>query len=100
MAIRSRSLIKTLEAKKYMTALCKHWSHKFENLTYDDAKGHIPFRENVSLDMFVEPDILVVELTTPNEEEALRMEGVFVNHLERFAFREQLNIEWHRETLA
>lgn len=100
MTIRSRAIIQTSEASKYMQALCKHWTHKIENITYDDKQGHVPFKEDVKLDMFVEDGALIAQILTPSEEDALRMEGVFDKHIERFAFREPLTIAWTRETLA
>ncbi|MHC5306979.1 DUF2218 domain-containing protein [Bartonella sp. LJL80] len=100
MTIRSRALIKTEHASKYLQQLAKHWSHKFEDLTFDEKQAHIPFRENVTLDMFAEENELVAQILTPDEEDALRMEGVFDRHIERFAFREVLDIHWQRETLA
>lgn len=100
MTIRSRAIIKTENASKYLQQLSKHWSHKFPNLTFDDKEAHIPFSDDVTVDMFAEPAELVVQILTPNEFEALRIEDVFDRHIIRFAFREELEINWNRETLA
>lgn len=100
MTIRSRAIIKTENASKYLQQLSKHWSHKFSDLTFDDKEAHIPFSDDVTVDMFAEPAELVVQILTPNEFEALRIEGVFDRHIIRFAFHEELAINWNRETLA
>ncbi|AQT43013.1 hypothetical protein BBC0178_015540 [Bartonella apihabitans] len=53
----------------------------------------------MTVDMFAEKASLVVQITTPNEFEAIKIEGIFDQHILRFAFKEQLSIDWHRETL-
>lgn len=98
--IQSRSIIATKFAVKYLTQLSKHWSHKFSELTYSETEAHIPFSETINVDMFAEENSLVVQILTPDEFEAFRIEGIFANHLQRFAFREQLTIDWHRKTLS
>jgi len=98
--IRSRAMIATKFATKYLIQLSKHWSHKFPKLTYSETEAHIPLSEIITINMFADENSLVVQILTPDELEALRMEGVFVNHLQRFAFREELTIHWSRETLA
>ncbi|EJF89095.1 DUF2218 domain-containing protein [Bartonella tamiae] len=100
MAIQSRTLIQTDHASKYLQQLAKHWSHKLADLTFDETTAHIPFRQGVILDMFANKDALEVQFITTDEDDALKMEGVFDRHLERFAFRETLHIDWHRKTLA
>jgi len=97
--IRSRTTIKTANAARYLTQLSKHWGHKFD-VTHTDKESHIPFSETVQLDMHAQADELSVQIDTPSEHEAQRMEGVFTNHIVRFAFRETLTIDWQRESRA
>ncbi|WP_297323636.1 DUF2218 domain-containing protein [uncultured Bartonella sp.] len=99
MTIRSRAIIKTANGSKYLQQLAKHWNHKFPDLTFNEKEAHIPFSAEVTIDMFAEEDSLVVQILTPNEFEALKIEGIFDQHLLRFAFKEELAIDWHRETL-
>lgn len=96
--IRTRSVIKTLNAGKYLAQLSKHWQHRF-SFSYTETEAHIPFSDTIRLDMFADPAELAVQLEAPDEEDITRMETVFVKHLERFAFREKLTIDWQRETL-
>lgn len=97
--IQSRAVIKTSNASRYLQQLCKHWSHKIESLTYNESQAHIPFNEDINLDMFADDKELAVEIKAGSEAEALRYEGVFASHIERFAFRETLDIHWNRTTL-
>lgn len=99
MTIRSRAIIETKNASKYLQQLSKHWSHKFPDLTFNEKEAHIPFSDDVTIDMFAENDSLVVQILTPNEFEAIKIEGIFDQHILRFSFKEQLSIDWHRETL-
>ncbi|AQT45252.1 DUF2218 domain-containing protein [Bartonella sp. M0280] len=99
MTIRSRAIIETENASKYLQQLAKHWSHKFPDTTFSEKEAHIPFSDDVTVDMFAEKASLVVQITTPNEFEAIKIEGIFDQHILRFAFKEQLSIDWHRETL-
>jgi len=95
--IQSHSIIKTKSGSKYLQQLSKHWAHKIEALTYDSHKAHIPFNEEVVLELFAREGELEARLLAPDEETLLRMEGVFVRHIERFAFRETLEIGWQRQ---
>lgn len=94
--IRSRTIIKTPNASKYLVQLAKHWSHKFA-FSYTPEQAHIPFSSEIRLDMFADPAELAVQIDTPAEAEAIRMEQVFISHIKRFAFREPLEIRWQRE---
>ena len=99
MTIRSRAIIETENANKYLQQLAKHWSHKFPDMTSSEKEAHIPFSDDVTIDMFAEKSSLVVQIMSPNEFEAIKAEGIFDQHILRFAFKEKLAIDWHRETL-
>lgn len=96
--IQSRTIIKTDHASKYLQQLSKHWQHKFETLTYSPTEAHIPFGNDITLTMFADDQQLTVAINTPDEETALRIQGIFDSHIERFAFRETLLIEWQMHT--
>jgi len=95
--LQSYSIIKTESGSKYLQQLCKHWAHKIEALNYDAQKAHIPFNEEVLLELFAREGELEVRLRAPDEETLQRYEGVFVSHIERFAFRETLTIGWQHQ---
>jgi len=95
--IRSHSIIKTQSGSKYLQQLCKHWAHKIGALSYDSAKAHIPFNEEVVLELFARDGELEACLLAPDEETLSRYQGVFVSHIERFAFRETLEISWQHQ---
>ncbi len=86
--------IATPNGSKYLQQLCKHWSHKFE-VTFDPAAGTIPFPSSV-LHLAATPDALMLTISAPEAATFDRMEGVVVEHLQRFAFREDLTVAWVR----
>jgi len=92
--IQSQSIIKTQSGSKYLQQLCKHWAHKIEALTYDKEKAQIPFNEEVKLELFAREGELEARLWASDEETLSRYEKVFERHIERFAFRETLEIDW------
>ena len=90
----SVATIPTANGSKYLQQLCKHWSHKFA-VEFDADAGRIAFPTSV-LALAATPEALVLTLAAPEAATFDRMEAVVVEHLERFAFREELKVEWVR----
>lgn len=86
--------ITTEHASRYLQQLCKHWSHRFAETTFDAAHGVVPFGE-ATCTFDASSDALRLHLEAAPEQIA-RMEEVVAKHLERFAFRETLDIRWTR----
>ena len=83
--------ISTAHASRYLQQLCKHWSHKFP-VEFTPEHGRIAMPTAVcELDARAEGLTLRLEAADDVLE---RMEGVVAEHLKRFAFREDLQIEW------
>ncbi|WP_114394869.1 DUF2218 domain-containing protein [Oleisolibacter albus] len=92
--IRTETSIATGNAARYLTQLCKHWSHKFA-VTFGPETGHIPFGEGRSCDLAATADRLTVRVTAPDATTLARLQDVVIDHLKRFAFREDLGTpEW------
>lgn len=74
--------------------MCKHFSVKVP-ATYTETEGHVlfPFGD---CKMKADNDILSISIAVENEETAAKAEGVIVSHLMKFAWREQLDIQWNR----
>ena len=86
--------VPTAHASRYLQQLCKHWSYKFET-EFDDAQGRINFGA-AAVRFAAAPDVLAVTLMAGDSDGLDRMEGVVAEHLRRFAFREELAIDWVR----
>ena len=80
------AIIKTANARKYMTQLCKHWSHRFD-IALDDATGTAQLPGGA--------ETLAVEILPKDASALPRMKEVVAEHLNRFAFREApLSLSW------
>jgi len=86
--------VATTNGSKYLQQLCKHWSHKFET-EFDADTGRIAF-PTAALTFAATPDLLTMTLAAPDAATLDRMETVVVDHLQRFAFREALEVTWTR----
>ncbi len=84
----------TQNARRYLTQLCKHWSHRFE-VRFDDTSGEVPLPSGPCR-LKAEPDRLEIELETADPAQLDRMEQVVAEHLQRFAFREPFEVVWTR----
>jgi hypothetical protein len=91
----SNAAVTTENGSKYLQQLCKHWAHKMVT-EFDPAAGRVDFPSGPQLFLRVEGSLLHLKLETADDS-AERMEGVVADHLKRFAFREELVIEWTRE---
>ena len=80
----SQATVQTRNASRYMTRLCKHWSHRFE-VEHDEHKGRIEFGEEERCLLKASADSLemTVHAASPSALESL--EKVVVDHLMRMA---------------
>ncbi len=89
----TNATIPTSYVKKYMTQICKHWSHKFE-VSLDEQNGSADLPGGL-VRFVAKEDSLEVELTPKEPTNLPRMKDVVADHLNRFAFREApLPIDW------
>lgn len=93
-ATTSEARVTTEHASRYLQQLCKHWSHKFPETTFDASHGVVPFGA-AACTFDATPDNLLLRIEAAPGDIA-RMEEVVAKHLERFAFRETLDIRWSR----
>ncbi|MDP2356605.1 MAG: DUF2218 domain-containing protein [Beijerinckiaceae bacterium] len=92
----SRAQISTASGAKYMTQLCKHWSHRLA-VEYNETTGRIAFDEERRCILHAAPDALELNVETASDEQLARTQETVVNHLKRFAFREDFGeISWRR----
>lgn len=91
-ATRSTAAIPTEHASRYLQQLCKHFAHKLP-VSFDPAAGSIGF-DIGECRLQAEGGTLRLEAEAPDEARLARLKEVIASHLLRFAFREELTIDW------
>jgi hypothetical protein len=91
-AVRSIAEITTPKAARYLQQLCKHFEHK-RPVTYDERSGQIAFSiGDCRLD--AAETVLRLSLAAPDSAQMAQLQEVVARHLLRFAFREEMQIDW------
>ena len=88
---RSISHVQTEKASGYLQQLCKHFGHKVP-VDFDAERGSITLPFGTCALEAREGELVM----TVEGEDAGKLEQVIGSHLERFAFRESLNVTWDR----
>jgi uncharacterized protein len=91
-AARSIAEVATPNAGRYLQQLCKHFQHKLP-VTHDERSGRIALSIG---DCGLEADegVLRLSLSTPDDAQMAQLQDVVARHLIRFAFREELKVDW------
>ncbi|WP_395173920.1 DUF2218 domain-containing protein [Roseibium alexandrii] len=90
--IEATSTAQTASASKYLQQLCKHFAHKVP-ANWDALKGEVIFPFGLCR-MEANETCLTIRCESDEEQHMERMKGVIDNHLERFAWRENLKLDW------
>jgi hypothetical protein len=88
----SEARIETAHSQRYLGQLCKHFGHRIP-VTQTEESGRIQFPSGIC-SLSAEPGLLVLRTEAQDDMARRLLEGVIGSHLERFAFRESLAIEW------
>ena len=92
----SEAHVATPSASRYLQQICKHWSHKFE-VEFTPENGRVPFSSDRTCDFSATSDTLTMRIQAADEATLERTQNVVIDHLKRFAFREDLgDIRWNR----
>lgn len=98
---RSIATVTTENASRYLRQLCKHWSHRFA-VEYDPEdlrQGFIDFgdgRRKVWLT--AEGTLLTLTASDEQAEGLPELEVIVAKHIQRFAFKEELEFVWKPES--
>ena len=90
----SQARVPTASASRYLQQVCKHWGHKFA-VEFTSEEGHIPFSDGRICNLEATPDVLSLRAEAPDAEALEQLQRVVVEHVKRFAFREELGeVQW------
>ena len=88
------AIVPTAHASRYLQQLCKHWANKFP-VAFTPEHGQIDLGEDRLVILDADSEKLTVGVKTSAENLA-RLQEVVVNHIVRFAFREELVFNWEQ----
>jgi len=92
----SLASIRSEKARGYLVQLCKHFAHKIET-THADNRGRLAFDGGVCDLNAADPNVLIAQVSTSDPAKLATLEDVIERHLKRFAFKEELSVQWVRE---
>jgi uncharacterized protein len=84
--------IATPNASRYLQQLGKHFAHRLP-VTFDPHAGAIAFAFG-ECRLEAGEDVLKLTVTTPDASQLEQLQDVVARHLVRFAFREDMRIDW------
>jgi hypothetical protein len=84
--------IATPNASRYLQQLCKHFAHR-RPVTFDANSGLIELNAGPCR-LKATDSVLTMTVSGPDAAAIAKVQEVAVSHLARFAFREELKIEW------
>jgi hypothetical protein len=90
--VQARAEVATAHAARYLGQLCKHFQHK-RPVTFNERTGHIAFTAG-DCRLEAGPGILALTVAAADEAGRAQLEDVVARHLVRFAFREDLHLDW------
>lgn len=96
--LQSYTKIYTKEGSAYIRKLCRHFVHKVP-VSYTETAGKAEFPFGICV-MGADDESLTFTINANSSEELDRAEDVLVRHLEKFAYKENLDINWTRNELS
>lgn len=90
---KSTTTIATQAASQYIGKLCRHFRHKIET-EYTPTTGLATFPFGICT-MTAKSNQLVFDITANDMESVDKIKGVLERHLVKFAYKEDLTIDWH-----
>ncbi|ARQ02530.1 DUF2218 domain-containing protein [Pseudorhodoplanes sinuspersici] len=90
--VRSIAEVVTPVPARYLAQLCKHFQHKLD-VAFDSQSGHIVFPLG-DCRLTAGDSTLTLSAEADDQEKLAKLQDVVARHLVRFAFREEMQIDW------
>ena len=84
--------VETDRASSYLQQLCKHFAHKLA-VEFTPEQGRIEFSIGTCR-LAAKDRVLTLDAEAQDDATLTQLQGVVDRHLLRFAFREEMRIEW------
>ena len=89
----STTTIATEAASQYIGKLCRHFRHKIETeYTATTGLATFPFG---TCNMTATATHLTFDIAASDAASVEKIKGILIRHLVKFAYKEQLTVEWH-----
>lgn len=89
----AQTTFKTEQAQRYLGTLCKHFGHKVPvELDGNTGRIDLPFGQ---CELAANNNALDMKVSADTKADLDKLAQIIASHLERFAFRENPQIEWH-----
>lgn len=88
----STAFVATDTPARYISRLCKHFAHKIP-VSFDEHQGSITFTSGLAT-LKAENQGLRLQVQSDNSEDLQRLQGIVCSHFERFAWQEELALDW------
>ena len=92
--VRSIAEVVTPVPARYLAQLCKHFQHKLD-VVFDNQSGHIVFPLG-DCRLTARDGTLTLSAEAADEDKLAKLQDVVARHLLRFAFREEMQIDWRQ----
>ncbi|MBZ9676896.1 DUF2218 domain-containing protein [Mesorhizobium sp. ES1-1] len=83
----------TARASRYLQKLCKHWAHKFP-VEFNPTHRTIDLTSLGRTVMDADAAAQHITVSTDEAGSIERLGSVAADHIKRFAFREELTVDW------
>lgn len=90
--MQATAIFQTQHAPRHLARLCEHFSTKVD-ATFSDTLGHVAFPFG-TCELTAEETQLTLLVSADDAVQLSQVMDVTTRHLERFAFRENPQIEW------
>ncbi|MGG2395841.1 DUF2218 domain-containing protein [Pseudomonas sp. SH1-B] len=91
-SLTSSAFVTTDTPARYISRLCKHFAHKIP-VSFDEQQGRIEFTAGLAT-LQAEEQGLRLQVESANNDDLQRLQGVVASHFERFAWQEELTLDW------
>lgn len=88
----SSTFVATDTPARYISRLCKHFAHKIPT-SFDEQQGRIEFTSGLAT-LKAENQGLRLQVESASSDDLQRLQGVVGSHFERFAWQEELSLDW------
>lgn len=85
--IQTKAVVPTINAERYMTQLCKHWSHKL-TIEMSEEGARMVMLNGAITRLALREEGLEVSVEAETTQDLEDVKETVVSHLDRFAFRE------------